>query len=72
MLKAFVIHDSKHKFKDLEDVVKVARALSRQAFRTKERVFVKRIFQDPELECYVALVQGPDVQNSPGVGGSRR
>lgn len=72
MLKAFVIHDSKHKFKDLEDVVKVARAVGKQAFRTNERVFVKRIFQDPELECYVAVVEGPDVQNSPGVGGSRR
>ena len=72
LLKAFVIHDSTHKFKDLEDVIKVARSLGKQAFRTKERVFVKRIWQDPQLDCYVAVVEGPDVQDSPGVGESKK
>jgi len=42
-LRALVIRDDKNKFRDLEDVVKVARALGQQVFKTREHVRVLRI-----------------------------
>jgi hypothetical protein len=67
MLKALIIQDDKGKFKDLEDVVKIARTEGQRAFRTEERVFVRRIWQDHELSCYVVVVEGPSVQKPKGV-----
>ena len=69
MFKALVIRDDKGKFKDVEDVVRVARALGQQLFKTRENVCVKRIFgPDPEIG-YVVVVE---CSNSPGVRGRNR
>jgi hypothetical protein len=66
-LKALVIRDDKGRFKDVEDVVRVARALGQQVFKTHENVCVKRIYgPDPEIG-YVAVVEGPERSNAPGV-----
>lgn len=72
VLKALVIRDDKHKFKDLEDVVKVARALGQQAFKTRENVLVKKIWGPDPSFGYVVLVESrtnrPDVRLRKGVG----
>lgn len=55
--RALIIRDDENKFRDLEDVVKVARALGQQVFKTHEHVLVKRIWRDPEYG-YVVIVEG--------------
>lgn len=72
MLKALVIKDDENQFRDLEDVVKVARSLGKQIFKTHENVCVKRIYgPDPEIG-YVAVVEGPERSKAPGVRRGRR
>ena len=44
--KALVIRDDKGKFKDVGDVLAVARAEGKKLFRTKENVYVIRVFFD--------------------------
>lgn len=64
MLKAFVIRDDKGKFKDLEDVVRIARALGKQYFKVKENIVkVLRIWGPDPLYGYVILVEGPERTN---------
>ena len=67
MLKALVVNDSEGKLKDLGDVLQISRSIGRQAFKTSERVLVRRIWPVPQLRCYVVLIEGPSVQK-PGVG----
>lgn len=55
--RALIIRDDESKFRDLEDVVKVARALGQQVFKTHKHVLVKRIWHDPEYG-YVVIVEG--------------
>jgi len=45
-VKALVIRDDKHKFKDLGDVLAVARAEGKKLFKTHENVYVIRVFFD--------------------------
>jgi len=54
--RALIIRDDRSKFKDLEDVVKVARALGQTVFKTHANVSVKRIWHDPEYG-YVVIVE---------------
>lgn len=44
--KALVIRDDKGKFKDVGDVVAVARSQGKTLFKTKENVYVIRVFFD--------------------------
>jgi len=67
MLKALVVNDSEGKLKDLSDVVQIGRCIARRAFRTSERVFIRKIWQVTELDCFVVLVEGPSVQKVSGV-----
>lgn len=62
--RALIIRDDKNKFRDLEDVVKVARALGQQLFKTHENVLVKRIWHDPEYG-YVVIVERPQSCTEP-------
>jgi len=61
--RAFIIRDDKNKFSDLEDVIKVARALGQEAFRTHEHVNVKRIWPDNDYD-YVVVVEGPEQERT--------
>jgi len=45
-VKALVIRDDKNKFKDLGDVLAVARAEGKKLFKTHENVYVLRVFFD--------------------------
>lgn len=65
MLKALVIRDDAKRFRDLGDVVAVARAEGQKLFRTSERVNVIRIFECDSY--YVAVVQFPGCSSITGV-----
>ena len=54
--KALVIRDDKNKFKDLGDVLAVARSEGKKLFKTHENVFVVRLFFDVEVG-WVAVVR---------------
>jgi len=56
--KAVVIRDDRHKFKDLGDVLAVARSEGKKLFRTSENILVVRVFWDSEVG-YVAVVRQP-------------
>jgi len=56
--RALIIKDDRGKFKDLGDVLAVARTLGQKVFKTHENVSVKRIWHDPEYG-YVVIVEGP-------------
>jgi len=56
--KALVIRDDKNKFKDLGDVLAVARSEGKKLFKTHENVFVVRLFFDVEVG-WVAVVRFP-------------
>lgn len=45
-MKALIIRDDKKKFKDLGDVLAVARAEGKKLFKTHENVYVIRVFFD--------------------------
>jgi len=53
--RALIIRDDKGKFKDLEDVIKIARALGQQAFKTHGNVRVTRIWPDPAYGFVVVV-----------------
>jgi len=53
--KALVIRDDKAKFKDLGDVLAIARAEGKKLFKTKENVSVVRIFLDVEVGWIVVV-----------------
>jgi hypothetical protein len=56
--RALVIKDDKSKFKDLGDVLAVARAEGKKLFKTHENVLVVRMFFDGEVG-WVAVVRYP-------------
>jgi len=56
--KALVIRDDKNKFKDLGDVLAVARAEGKKLFKTHENVSVVRMFFDVEVG-WIAVVRFP-------------
>jgi hypothetical protein len=56
MLKALVIRDDKKRFKDLGDVIAVARAEGQKLFKTRERVNVVECFYSFH-EYYVVVVE---------------
>jgi len=59
--KALVIRDDKEKFKDLGDVLAIARAEGKKLFKTRENVFVVRVFFDGEVG-WIAVVRYPLVE----------
>jgi len=56
--KAIVIRDDKQKFKDVGDVLAVARAEGKKLFKTHENVAVVRVFFDGEVG-WIAVVRFP-------------
>ena len=56
MDRALVIRDDKGKFKDVGDVVAVARCEGKKCFKTEENVKVIRIFFDAEVG-WIAVVR---------------
>jgi len=56
--KALVIRDDKRKFKDLGDVLAVARAEGKKIFKTRENVSVVRMFFDVEVG-WIAVLRCP-------------
>jgi hypothetical protein len=56
--KALIIHDDKRKFKDLGDVLAVARAEGKKLFKTHENVAVVRLFFDVGVG-WIAVVRCP-------------
>jgi hypothetical protein len=54
--KALVIRDDKNKFKDLGDVLAIARSEGKKLFKTHENVFVVRLFFDVEVG-WIAVVR---------------
>jgi uncharacterized protein YxjI len=54
--KALVIRDDKGKFKDVGDVLAVARSEGKRLFKTKENVLVVRLFFDVEVG-WIAVVR---------------
>jgi hypothetical protein len=56
--KALVIRDDKGKFKDVGDVLAVARTEGKKLFKTHENVLVVRIFYDGEVG-WIAVVRYP-------------
>ena len=69
MLRALVIQNDKGKIRDIQDVVKIARALGQQGFKTHEHVLVKKIlgpYQDLG-GAFVVVVEGPSRTGEAGV-----
>lgn len=66
--KAVVIRDDRHRFRDLGDVLAVARAEGKKLFRTCENILVIRVFWDSEIG-YVAVVRQPGCTSSLVVSG---
>jgi hypothetical protein len=56
--KALVIRDDKGKFKDVGDVLAVARTEGKKLFKTHENVLVVRILYDGEVG-WIAVVRFP-------------
>ena len=55
LLKALVIRDDQHKFKDVGDVVAVARSEGRKLFHTEENIKVIRVFFDGDIGWIVVI-----------------
>lgn len=53
--KALVIKDDKGKFKDVGDVLAVARSEGKKLFKTREGVLVVRMFYDGEVGWIVVV-----------------
>jgi hydrogenase maturation factor len=49
LLKALVIRDDQHKFKDVGDVVAIARSEGRKLFHTEENIRVIRVFFESDI-----------------------
>jgi uncharacterized protein YxjI len=56
--KALVIRDDKGKFKDIGDVLAIARAEGKKLFKTQGNVSVVRLFFDVEVG-WIAVVRCP-------------
>jgi hypothetical protein len=56
--KALVIRDDNEKFRDIGDVLAVARSEGKRLFKTRENVSVVRIFFDVEVG-WIAVVRFP-------------
>jgi len=56
--KALVIRDDKGKFKDVGDVLAVARTEGKKLFKTHENVLVVRMFYEREVG-WIAVVRFP-------------
>jgi len=56
--KALIIRDDKGKFKDVGDVLAIARAEGKKLFKTHENVVVVRVFFDVEVG-WIAVVRCP-------------
>jgi uncharacterized protein YxjI len=72
--KALVIRDDKGKFKDVGDVLAIARAEGKRLFKTKQNVAVVRIFFDVEVG-WIAVLRCPNetgCSNSLGVSGGEK
>ncbi len=72
--KALVIRDDKGKFKDVGDVLAVARAEGKKLFRTKENVYVLRVFFDWVVGWTVVVSLSPlnaGCSNTAGVSGGK-
>jgi len=44
--RSFIIRDNKHKFKDLGDVLAIARAEGKKLFKTHKNIYVIHVFFD--------------------------
>jgi|YelNatPaOPRAMG01_1025707.scaffolds.fasta_scaffold405104_2 hypothetical protein len=73
--KALVIRDDKEKFKDIGDVLAIARAEGKKLFKTHENVLVVRVYYDGEVG-WVAVVRYPKADagcsNLAGVSGGEK
>jgi len=69
--KALVIRDDKHKFRDVGDVLAVARSEGKKLFRTGENVEVVRIYFDAEVG-WIAVVRRPDIEGRSSLSGVDR
>ena len=73
--RALVIRDDKGKFKDVGDVLAVARAEGKKLFKTHENVAVVRVFFDGEVG-WIAVVRFPLAEagcsNLAGVSGGEK
>jgi len=67
--KALVIRDDKGKFKDVGDVLAIARAEGKKLFKTKENVLVVRVFYDFEVG-WIVVVRCPLAINEAGCSNS--
>jgi hypothetical protein len=56
--KALVIRDDQEKFKDIGDVLAIARSEGKRLFKTRENVSVVRLFFDVEVG-WIAVVRFP-------------
>jgi len=67
--RSFVIRDNKHKFKDLGDVLAIARAEGKKLFKTDKNVYVIRVFFDQAVGWTVVVSLSPmnaDCSNTKG------
>lgn len=69
--KAIVIRDDKGKFKDVGDVLAIARAEGKKLFKTHENVLVVRLFYDGELG-WIAVIRQPGCSNTADVSGGEK
>jgi len=56
VVKAIIVSDSNHKFRDLSDLIQVSRSIGKQVFKTKGHVLVKQIF-GPYDYGYVVVIE---------------
>ncbi|MEM3699853.1 MAG: hypothetical protein QXL57_03165 [Candidatus Bathyarchaeia archaeon] len=73
--KALIIRDDKEKFKDIGDVLAVARAEGKKLFKTHENILVVRVYYDGEVG-WIAVVRYPKAEvgcsNIAGVSGGEK
>ncbi|MEM3697111.1 MAG: hypothetical protein QXQ94_06390 [Candidatus Bathyarchaeia archaeon] len=73
--KALIIRDDKEKFKDVGDVLAVARTEGKKLFKTHDNVLVVRVYYDGEVG-WIAVVRYPKVEagcsNLAGVSGGEK
>lgn len=69
--KAIIIRDDKGKFKDVGDVLAIARAEGKKLFKTHENILVVRLFYDGELG-WIAVIRQPGCSNTAGVSGGEK
>jgi len=62
-VRALVIKNDNQKFRDLEGVVRVARALGQQVLKTHEHVRVTQIWHDSEYD-YAVVIERPEQERT--------